>query len=109
MVITLRGDTLSLFILSGDSSWITSIFGTCIGLFCTMWNISVCYFTIVLYGAASNGFFIAWMRSCAASATSSAYDMHSIGNLRGKIHNVTDLCCCCFITFKSVVTVMFHY
>ena len=92
MVVTLGGDTLSLFTLSGAASWITLEVGAGIGIGCTMGNIStkqhstaVCSVTIVLYGAAGAGFYRARMRYCADWEVSSADYMRGIGNLCGKI------------------------
>ena len=90
MIVTLGGGALSLFTLGGAAYWITLGVGTGIGLGCTMRSIyakqcstAVCSVTIVLYGAACDRFYRAWMRSCAAWAAASADDTRGIGNVCG--------------------------
>ena len=70
VVVTLGGDTFSLFALGGGASWIILGVGAGNGCGCTMRNIlakrhssEVCYVPIVLYGATGPGFSREWMIS----------------------------------------------
>ena len=69
VVVTLRGNTLSVFTLGGAESWITIIVDAGIGLGCMMKNISakkciakVFSIPILFYSATGSGFSRAWMR-----------------------------------------------